>query len=76
VVFWDRQTPQERTEMLEVIDAALRSHHFARGGPRPHPTHGFMVPEWVGPSGPARAPLPRGAFRGRVRPSRVRPPTA
>lgn len=49
VLFWERQTKQERANALQEIDRTLRNHHGKVSGPEAHPVRGFLVPEWKGP---------------------------
>ncbi|MFC5861194.1 hypothetical protein ACFPT7_02690 [Acidicapsa dinghuensis] len=49
VMFWERQTRNERNEAMREIEATLRHHHHAGDGPHVHPVKGFLVPEWDGP---------------------------
>lgn len=49
VMFWERQTKQERSDALRTIETTLRHHHHAGPGPQAHPVKGFLVPAWDGP---------------------------
>jgi len=48
-LFWERQSPSERTQALREIEITLRKHHYNQAGPEAHPQRGFLVPEWNGP---------------------------
>jgi hypothetical protein len=50
VMFWDRQSRNERVAALHEIQEALRRHHRTAPGPEAHPVSGFPVPDWKGPS--------------------------
>jgi hypothetical protein len=49
VLFWERQSRQERAEALNEIQKTLRGHHSRQAGPEAHPRTGFLVPDWNGP---------------------------
>ncbi len=48
VMFWDRQSRNERIAALHEIQEVLRRHHRNGPGPEAHPKEGFPVPEWSG----------------------------
>ncbi|HUX27625.1 MAG TPA: hypothetical protein VMV39_02510 [Terracidiphilus sp.] len=58
VMFWDRQSRNEKTAALHEIQEALRRHHLKGSGPEVHPRESFPVPEWMGISAPAGVALP------------------
>jgi hypothetical protein len=51
MLFWDRQSRNERVAALHEIQEALRRHHCTISGPEAHPTVGFPVPDWNGSTG-------------------------
>lgn len=48
VMFWDRQSRNERVTALHEIQEALRRHHRNLNGTEAHPENSFPVPEWNG----------------------------
>jgi hypothetical protein len=50
VMFWDRQSRNERIAALHEIQEVLRRHHRNVPGPEAHPKESFPVPEWNGTS--------------------------
>jgi hypothetical protein len=48
VLFWERQTHTERTEMLHEIQETLRRQHRTSHGPEAHPQGGFLAPQTSG----------------------------
>jgi hypothetical protein len=48
VMFWDRQSRNERVAALHDIQETLRLHHRSAPGPEAHPTANFPVPDWSG----------------------------
>jgi hypothetical protein len=48
VMFWDRQSRNERITVLHEIQETLRRHHRNTQGPEAHPRESFLVPEWSG----------------------------
>jgi hypothetical protein len=48
VMFWERQSPTERSAALNEIQKTLRKQHRTQQGPQAHPPGGFLVPEWDG----------------------------
>ena len=60
ILFWDRQSRNERVAALHEIQVALRRHHqHTSSGPEAHPTVGFPVPDWNSSTG-----LQGGVFSG------------
>ena len=51
IMFWDRQSRNERFAALREIQDMLRRHHRVSPGPEAHPTASFPVPDWNGSSG-------------------------
>jgi hypothetical protein len=49
VMFWERQSRNERDEALSDLQKTFRNHHRSHKGPEAHPNGGFLVPEWNGP---------------------------
>jgi hypothetical protein len=49
VMFWERQSRNERAECMHEIEKALRGHHREIEGREAHPQTGFLIPEWDGP---------------------------
>lgn len=50
VMFWDRQSRNERIAALHEIQEAFRPQHRNAAGPEAHPKDSFPVPEWSGAS--------------------------
>ena len=50
IMFWDRQSRNERVAALQEIQETLRRHHRTASGPEAHPIAGFPVPDWKGSS--------------------------
>lgn len=48
VMFWERQSSDERMEALREIQKTLSNHHHSQPGQQAHPHAGFMVPVWNG----------------------------
>jgi hypothetical protein len=48
VMFWDRQSRNERVAALHEIQESLRRHHRTDPGPEAHPARSFPVPDWNG----------------------------
>lgn len=48
IMFWDRQSRNERVAAMHEIQETLRRHHRASPGPEAHPTASFPVPDWNG----------------------------
>ena len=48
VMFWDRQSRNERAAALREIQETLRRHHRTAPGPEAHPVTGFPFPDWSG----------------------------
>jgi len=49
VLFWERQSRNERHQALHEIQKVFRSHHRQKAGREAHPQNGFMIPELGGP---------------------------
>jgi hypothetical protein len=45
-MFWERESPTRRREMLFEIQKMLCSHHRDHVGPQVHPENDFFAPEW------------------------------
>jgi hypothetical protein len=50
VMFWDRQSRNDRMAALHEVQQILRRHHRNGAGPEAHPKETFTVPEWSGNS--------------------------
>ena len=48
VMFWERQSRDERIKSMAEIQKTLRHQHRSHRGPDAHPNGGFLVPEWKG----------------------------
>ena len=48
VMFWERQSRTERSELMKEIQRALRLHHRINKGPEAHPSGSFLMPEFAG----------------------------
>lgn len=48
VMFWERQSRAERTQVMKEIQTTLRHHHRNQSGKEAHPNGTFLVPEWNG----------------------------
>jgi len=48
ILFWERQSRQERADGLREIHRELIGHHRASAGQSAHPVRGFLVPEREG----------------------------
>jgi hypothetical protein len=48
VMFWDRQSRNERISAMHEIQETLRRHHRDTHGTEAHPENSFPVPEWNG----------------------------
>jgi hypothetical protein len=48
VMFWDRQSRNDRIEAMHEIQEVLRRHHRNSSSPEAHPKDSFLVPEWSG----------------------------
>jgi hypothetical protein len=45
VMFWERQSRNERVECIREIQTILRRQHRSQKGPEAHPNGSFLVPE-------------------------------
>ena len=46
VLFWDRQSHAERTQLRQEIQESLRLEHRGNAGRQAHPQGVFLAPEW------------------------------
>jgi len=60
VMFWDRQSRNERVAALQDIRETLRRHHHTVSGVEAHPNASFPVPDWNGSSEMTGAAQPGG----------------
>jgi hypothetical protein len=58
VMFWDRQSRNERIAALHEIQETLRRHHRNASGSEVHPKDSFPVPEWNGGGAFSRSETP------------------
>jgi hypothetical protein len=47
VMFWERQSRSERTEILFEIQETMRRHHRTAPGSEAHPRDGFLAPQMI-----------------------------